>query len=151
MLAGLALGALEALFSIYLGIYILAAVFVVYGFLQIITASMHSKGKINGTVEIIYNIKNMPEIMQKLAWVQMLAWFGLFAMFIYCTQAVTSYHFNNTDPTTKIYNDGADWVGVLMAVYNGVAAIIAFMIPGIAKKIGRVKHMLFVWALEDWD
>ncbi|MDA3892788.1 MAG: MFS transporter [Salinivirgaceae bacterium] len=139
ILGGLVLGAIEAAFSIYQGLYILSAVFAVYGFLQIITASMHSKGKINGTVEIIYNIKNMPVIMQKLAWVQMLTWFGLFAMFIYCTQAVTSFHYHNSDPTSAIYNEGADWVGVLMAVYNGVAAIIAFMIPGIAKKMGRVK------------
>ena len=139
MFGGVALGLLEAFLSIYLGLYILAAVFVVYGFLQIITASIHSKGKVNSTVEIIYNIKNMPQIMQKLAWVQMLTWFGLFAMFIYCTQAVTAYHYHNTDPTSKIYNEGADWVGVLMAVYNGVAAIIAFMIPGLAKRFGRVR------------
>jgi len=37
----------------------------------------------------------------------------------------------------KEYNKGADWVGVLMAVYNGFAAIMAFLIIGLANVIGR--------------
>jgi maltose/moltooligosaccharide transporter len=40
-------------------------------------------------------------------------------------------HFN------KEYNKGADWVGVLMAVYNGFAAIMAFVIIMLANVIGR--------------
>jgi maltose/moltooligosaccharide transporter len=35
------------------------------------------------------------------------------------------------------YNKGADWVGVLMAVYNGFAAIMAFFIIWLAGRIGR--------------
>jgi maltose/moltooligosaccharide transporter len=35
------------------------------------------------------------------------------------------------------YNKGADWVGVLMAVYNGFAALMAFVIIWLAGKIGR--------------
>lgn len=35
------------------------------------------------------------------------------------------------------YNKGADWVGVLMAVYNGFAAIMAFVIIWMAGLIGR--------------
>ncbi|MBK9983206.1 MAG: hypothetical protein IPP15_12490 [Saprospiraceae bacterium] len=34
----------------------------------------------------------------------------LFAMWIYMTSAVTSHIYHSTDTTTKIYNDGADWV-----------------------------------------
>ncbi len=126
------------LLSLYPGLYILSIILVVYGILQILAANSYSKGKISDMVEIIHDMKNMPIVMKKLAWVQMLTWFGLFAMFIYCTQAVTSFHYHNTDPSSAIYNEGANWVGVLMAVYNGVAAIIAFLIPSIAKKIGRV-------------
>jgi len=135
---GLALTFLIYLLNLYSGLYILSVVLMVYGVLQIMTANRFSKGKINGMVEIIHDMKNMPVIMQKLAWVQMLTWFGLFAMFIYCTQAITSFHYGSTDPQSAIYNEGANWVGVLMAVYNGVAALIAFLIPVIAKKIGRV-------------
>ncbi len=39
----------------------------------------------------------------------------------------------------KQYNDGADWVGVLNSVYNGVAALIAFLLPVLARRITRVK------------
>jgi maltose/moltooligosaccharide transporter len=47
----------------------------------------------------------------------------------------------------KQYNDGADWVGVLNGVYNGVAALIAFLLPICAKRITRVKtHVLCLFA-----
>ncbi len=124
--------------KLYPGLYILSTVLKVYGIMQILSALRYSNGKIDSMVEIIHDMKHMPLIMKKLAWVQMLTWFGLFAMFIYCTQAITSYHYGSTDPQSLIYNEGANWVGVLMAVYNGVAALIAFAIPFVAKKLGRV-------------
>jgi len=37
----------------------------------------------------------------------------------------------------KEYNKGADWVGILMAVYNGFAAIMAFVLIGFAKITSR--------------
>jgi len=57
----------------------------------------------------------------------------------------TKQHFLNIPSETterletilKEYNKGADWVGVLMAVYNGFAAIMAFLIMGMARKIRR--------------
>jgi maltose/moltooligosaccharide transporter len=36
-----------------------------------------------------------------------------------------------------LYNDGANWVGVCFAAYNGVAAIVAFGIPVLARKTSR--------------
>jgi len=37
----------------------------------------------------------------------------------------------------KEYNKGANWVGVSFAVYNGFAALIAFLLPIIARKTNR--------------
>ena len=37
----------------------------------------------------------------------------------------------------KDYNDGADWVGVAFAVYNGFAAAVAFLLPVLARRITR--------------
>jgi MFS family permease len=37
----------------------------------------------------------------------------------------------------KEYNKGADWVGVLMAVYNGFAAVMAFLIIWLARLTSR--------------
>jgi maltose/moltooligosaccharide transporter len=37
----------------------------------------------------------------------------------------------------QAYNDGADWVGIAFAVYNGFAAAVAFLLPVLAKRISR--------------
>jgi MFS family permease len=37
----------------------------------------------------------------------------------------------------KEYNEGADWVGVLMAVYNGFAAVMAFLLIVVARMTSR--------------
>ena len=38
-------------------------------------------------------------------------------------------HYGSTDTTSAAYNDGANWVGVLFAAYNGFAALAAIVIP----------------------
>jgi maltose/moltooligosaccharide transporter len=45
--------------------------------------------------------------------------------------------FGTTDTASRAFNDGADWVGVLFGIYNGVAAIYAFALPAIAERLGR--------------
>ncbi len=41
------------------------------------------------------------------------------------------------------YNNGGDWIGVIFAVYNGVAALVAFLLPLLAARINRRRtHML---------
>lgn len=75
--------------------------------------------------------------MKQLAFVQVFSWFGLFAMWIYTTPAVTAFHFGTSDPTSKLYNQGADWVGLLFGLYNGLAALAALIIPVIARHTNR--------------
>jgi len=124
--------------SWYAGLYILSVGLIFYGALEIVAAARARAGKIDGMVEIVADLKHMPATMKQLALVTMLTWFALFAMFIYSTSAITSFHFHSSDPTSVTYNEGANWVGVLMAVYNGIAALVAFLLPLIAKRIGRV-------------
>jgi maltose/moltooligosaccharide transporter len=125
------------------GLYILSIAIAAYGLLQLITAQLFVNGKRNGIVEIIYDMHNMPKTMIQLALVTTFTWFAMFSWFIYCTPAITSYHYGTSDTTSALYNNGADWVGILNGVYNGVAALIAFLLPVIAKKFTRVKtHML---------
>ncbi len=76
--------------------------------------------------------------MRQLALAQVFTWFALFAFFIYSTAAVTSYHYGSSDPRSEAYNMGANWVGVLMSVYNGVAALVAFLLPLMARRTSRV-------------
>jgi maltose/moltooligosaccharide transporter len=112
------------------GLFILTFGIAFYGLLQIAAAIRYSLGKVNGLVEIIYDLQNMPATMKQLALVTVFTWFSLFAMFIYTTSAVTSYHYGTTDAKSDLYNEGANWVGVLWSVWNAMAAIIAFLLPG---------------------
>ncbi|MFZ1677255.1 MAG: MFS transporter [Saprospiraceae bacterium] len=96
-----------------------------------------------GFVTIMDDLLHMPSSMKQLAVVQFFSWFGLFAMWIYTTSAVTSHIYHSTDTTSKIYNDGADWVSLCMGVYNGVAALVAFGLPVLAGRTSRkVAHMI---------
>jgi maltose/moltooligosaccharide transporter len=123
----------------YAGLYILSLGAALYGVLQIAAARSDGAGKQGGIVEIVRDFQLMPETVKRLALVTMLTWFALFAMFIYSTAAVTSYHFGTTDPSSERYNAAANWVGVLMAVYNGVAALVTFLLPVVARAVGRVR------------
>ena len=111
------------------GLYILSIGVAFYGVLQIAAAIRCSLGKVDGMVEIIYDLQNMPKTMKQLALVTLFTWFALFAMFIYTTSAVTSYQYGTTDAKSALYNEGANWVGVLWSVWNAMAAIIAFLLP----------------------
>lgn len=139
LIVGVALYLIFDLF-IYMD-YGLAVLFIsiaIYGLLQIFVGILTKKKKTeNGLVSIINDLYKMPKTMKQLALVQFFSWFALFAMWIYTTPAVTHHIFGATDTTSVLYNDGADWVGVLMAVYNGFAAIMAFVIMWMANKTSR--------------
>ncbi len=96
-----------------------------------------SSGMLIGLKEIAENFAMMPKTMIQLAFVQFFSWFALFAMWIYTTAAVTSRIYGTTETASAAYNQGADWVGVCFAVYNGVAAIMAFFLPVLAGKTSR--------------
>lgn len=95
------------------------------------------KGFLTGVKDIFNSFIKMPKTMVQLAFVQFFSWFALFAMWIYTTSAVTHHIYGASDPKSPLYNQGADWVGVLFSVYNGFAAIMAFVIIGLAKKTNR--------------
>ena len=85
----------------------------------------------------------MPTTMLQLAVVQFFTWVALFSMWIYTTAGVAQNTFGTIDTTSKTYQDAGDWVGVMFMVYNGVAAFTAFLLPLLAKRIGRkFTHML---------
>jgi maltose/moltooligosaccharide transporter len=119
-------------------LYILSFGASFYGALQLVAARRWAAGKKRGLAELVYDLNNMPAAMRQLALAQLFTWFALFAFFIYATAAITSFHFGTTDPGSEAYNTGANWVGVLMSVYNGVAALMAFLLPVLAKRTSRV-------------
>jgi maltose/moltooligosaccharide transporter len=92
---------------------------------------------------IMRDLETMPDTMRRLAPVQFFSWLALFSMWIYTSAAVTQVHFGSSDTTSAAYNEGANWVGVLFAAYNGFAALAAAVIPLMVKRLGlRVSHLI---------
>jgi len=120
------------------GLMVFFGGFAVFGLLQIIVGYMTKSGSHqSGLAVVINDLYKMPKTMKQLSYVQFFSWFALFAMWIYTTPAVTRHIYGATDTASALYNEGADWVGVLMSVYNGFAAITAFLLVWLSRKISR--------------
>ena len=120
---------------------------VVFGVLQFLAGARQERGDTGGLLHSIVNdLHLMPTVMKQLAVVQFLSWFALFAMWIYTTAAVTEHHYGTHDAASAAYNEGANWVGVLFAAYNGFAALAALFIPKLVEAVGRRKaHLVCLW------
>ena len=138
IVAGLVVSLIIYFYSLEKQLYILSFGIGTFGLIQIITGLLISEGKTkSGLVVVLRDLYKMPKTMGQLAVVQFFSWFALFSMLIYTTSAVTSHIYGTKDPTSELYNQGANWVGVLFAVYNGFAALVAFLLPVLAKLTNR--------------
>ena len=90
----------------------------------------------NGLVGIMNDLLHMPKTMGQLAIVQFFSWLAFYAMGFTRHPPLPNIS-TEPDSTSELYNQGANWVGVLFAVYNGVSAVSAFLLPLIARQIGR--------------
>ncbi len=119
-------------------LYVVTGGVAFFGLLQIVAGALKSarQGE-NGLNSILTDLKHMPATMGQLAVVQFFTWFALFSLWIYTTSAVTSQVYGTTDTTSLAYNKGANWVGVLFGVYNGFSALVAFLLPVLAKYTSR--------------
>jgi maltose/moltooligosaccharide transporter len=142
LLGGLALALIVWGWKLEKELYVLAGLLAVFGVAGVVGVRLKRRGMTqNGFSEVLDDFFRMPKTMRQLAVVQFFSWFGLFAMWIYTTPAVAAVHFHAVDATSKAYNQGADWVGVLFAVYNGVAALAALVIPLMVQATSRkVSH-----------
>lgn len=123
-------------------LYVLAALPLGYGLLRLVAARLAPQRML---AVISVDLHAMPVAMRQLAVVQFFSWYGLFAMWIYMTSAVARVHYGTTDPASAAYNEGANWVGVLFAAYNGFAALAAMVIPWMARRLGlRLAHLVNV-------
>jgi len=147
LVTGLAFAAAVALLGWDKQLYVLGFGLAAFGVLQFVAAARQQRGQTEGMLHNVVNdLYLMPRVMKQLAVVQFLSWFALFAMWIYTTAAVTGHHYGTTDPASALYNEGANWVGVLFAAYNGFAALAALIIPTLAAKFGRRgAHLVGLW------
>lgn len=126
-------------------LYLLSAGIFAFGPLQWFCSHYLKQGKTTPSMAFAITdaLFAMPKAMKQLAWVQFFSWFALFSMWIYTTSAVTSYHYGTDDVLSQAYNDGADWVGILFASYNGFAALAAVLIPLLAMSVGlKWSHLI---------
>jgi maltose/moltooligosaccharide transporter len=121
-------------------LYLLCGMFTVWG----VALLWHGGRPATGLFTTLMNdIAHMPHRMRQLVPVQFFSWLALFAMWIYTTAAVTQVHFGATDSVGKEFNEGANWVGVLFAAYNGFAAVAAVAIAWMVPRLGlRVSHLV---------
>lgn len=137
-LSGLILSFLLSRINLEKELYIITGGVSFFGLLQLIAAALQSSDRgDNGLNSILSDLKQMPATMSQLAVVQFFTWFALFSLWIYTTSAVTLHVYGTSDTTSLDYNKGANWVGVLFGIYNGVAAAAAFLLPVLARATSR--------------
>lgn len=143
--AGAAITLLVAELGLKQEVYLLGALLIAYGVASIAAIRLAKAGRDNNMLShIVGDFAGMPPVMKQLAVAQFFSWSALFIMWINTTPVVAQYMFGSTDTTSAAYNEGGNWVGVLFAVYNGVAALAAlFVLPTLAKRLGKVRtHMI---------
>ena len=102
-----------------------------------------SGGILKGFKEIIGGFANLPKTMIQLASVQFFTWVALFSMWIYTTSAIADNVFDTTDAQSAAFQEAGNWTGTMFAVYNGVSALAAFLLPVFARATSRkTVHMV---------
>jgi len=122
-------------------LYLLGGLFSSYGLASLIAIRRARAGHDASLLgAIVGDFSGMPPIMKRLSLVQFFSWSALFIMWIYTTPVVAQTVFGATDASSAAYNAAGNWVGVLFAIYNGVAAIAALtLLPWLASKLGKVR------------
>ena len=87
--------------------------------------------------EIFSGFGQMPKTMVQLAAVQFFTWIGLFAMWIYTVNAIGESVYGTTDAQSAAFQQAGNHVGVMFAVYSGVSALAAFVLPVFARHTSR--------------
>lgn len=130
-------------------VYLLGALLILYGLLSAIAIASAKRGRAPSMLgSLVGDFSGMPPVMKQLALVQFFSWSALFIMWINTTPVVALNFFGASDPDNPLYQEAGNWVGVLFAVYNGVAALAALLIlPTLARRIGKAKtHALCLTA-----
>lgn len=87
--------------------------------------------------EIVGGFGQMPKTMVQLAFVQFFTWIALFALWIYTGTAIADNVYGTVDAQSAAYQEAGNMVGIMFAVYNGVSALAAFILPILARATSR--------------
>ena len=144
LILGILLSVLLFFIHVEKEVYVGSIGLIAFGILEIAAGYFQGyTSKAKGLVEVISDLNTMPSTMKQLSFVQFFSWFALFSMWIYTNRAVTSHIYGTTDPTSALYNEGANWVGFCFGIYNLFAAFFAFLLIYFAKITSRkTTHMI---------
>lgn len=122
-------------------VYLLGALLAGYGLASIVAIARARAGHAAGMLgHIVGDFGGMPLLMKRLAVAQFFSWSALFIMWINTTPIVAGAFYGAPDAKSPLYQEGANWVDVLFATYNGIAAVAALtLLPVLAKRIGQAK------------
>jgi maltose/moltooligosaccharide transporter len=139
--AGVAVVALVAAYGLKKEVYLLGGLAIAYGIASMVAITMAKAGRDSNVLsQIVGDFSGMPDIMKRLALVQFFSWSALFVMWVNTTAVVAQYFYGTTDTQSAAFNDAGNWVGILFAVYNGVATVAAlFLLPVLGRRLGRVR------------
>ena len=139
MAGGAAVLGIVARFGLQQEMYLLGALLIAYGLASIVAIRLARAGKGASMLgHIVGDFSGMPLLMKRLALVQFFSWSALFIMWINTTSIVAQYSFGSIDAASAAFQRAANWVDVLFATYNGVAAIAALsLLPTLARRIGK--------------
>ena len=128
-------------FALEKEMYLLGGLLIAYGLASIVGIYLARQGKSsNMLANIVGDFSGLPEMMKRLAVAQFFSWSALFIMWINTTPVVARNFFASPDPASAGFQEAGNWVGVLFAVYNGVAAIAALtLLPVLARRIGKAR------------
>ena len=120
-------------------VYLLGGLLIAYGLANAAGIALARRGATsNMLANIVGDFSGMPPLMKRLAVVQFFSWSALFIMWINTTPVVARNFYMSPDPASAGYQDAGNWVGVLFAVYNGVAAVVALaLLPLLARAVGK--------------
>lgn len=122
-------------------VYLLGALLLGYGLASALAIALARAGSpANMLSSIVGDFSGMPLLMKRLAVAQFFSWSALFIMWINTTPIVTQVYYGAADASDPDYQQGANWVDVLFATYNGVAAVAALtLLPLLARRIGQAR------------
>jgi maltose/moltooligosaccharide transporter len=126
-------------------VYLLGALLLAYGLASGAAIALARNGRgTNMLSHIVGDFSGMPPLMKRLALVQFFSWSALFIMWINTTPVVAHDFYGAPDAASPLYQEGANWVDVLFATYNGVAAIAALtLLPFLSARLGKARtHMI---------
>ncbi len=139
--AGAAIVLAVGWFGLEKEVYLLGGLLIAYGIASIAGIQLARRGSTTNMLSnIVGDFSGMPDLMKRLAVAQFFSWSALFIMWINTTPVVAQYFYAAPDAASPLYQEGANWVDVLFATYNGVAAVAALtLLPFAAARIGRVR------------